>query len=615
MMNATQELPINSLDFDEIKNNFISFLQNQTDADGFPVYQDFNFQASGINTLINILSYNTHYIGYYVKMMLNESFIDSSVKRESLLSKAKLTGYVPRGKTASRASIRLGIDIDTNVNGQYEPPARSIFISRGTSFNATNSQFDQRIFYTIDDIFINQIETISPGKRRYTSEYFTIYEGRIQNWKFKVDSTLLNQRYIIKDKNIDIDTIRILVTPNQSVSSEPYYLAKNVMDVQRDSRVFYITTQEEGFYEIVFGNNVFGKSPANNSIVNVHYITTNGESGNGCRSFRFNAITQGIPTEHTIGNWEDMSILLDPRAVSSGGCEAESVDSLRFTIPHHYKRQNRLVTVDDFKQIILSEFRNIDSINIWGGEENYIRDYGKILISIKPKFADVLTETAKRDIENRLIKTHSVVGLQPVFVNPEFINVELTVLAKIDGTKTNLSFGEIQNQITSIVNHYNTNELNVFDNFYSDVELLNNIKQSNSAITSCFSRKTINKDQDVIYAAEIENILFIGNTIKPGITSSRFTYGENECYFGDDSGSLFIYKKDGSKLLLNSFGSVDYERGIINYTFPRFGRLIERDFGTTGIINFTMTPTDPDIETFYQNIVRITSIKVILSNA
>ena len=142
-MITTSELPVNSLDYDDIRENLVSFLQSQTNPDGSPVYQDFNFQGSGISTLINLLSYNTHYIGYYVKMMLNESFIDSAVKMESLYSKAKLTGYVPRSRTSARATLSLSIDIDLTNPAHREPSSRSILVPRGTNFSAANSNADQ----------------------------------------------------------------------------------------------------------------------------------------------------------------------------------------------------------------------------------------------------------------------------------------------------------------------------------------------------------------------------------------------------------------------------------------------------------------------------------------
>lgn len=616
-MITTAELPINSLDYNDIRDNLISFLQNQLDSNGNPIYQDYNFQASGISTLINLLSYNTHYIGYYVKMLLNESFIDSSVKRESLLSKAKLTGYLPRGKTAARADISLTIDIDTSDTEQYEPQSKSILIPRGTSFSGVNSDLDQRIFYTIDDIFVKNVDYTQPPIVTYSSDTFTIYEGKLQEWKFKIDTSLLNQRYIIQDKTIDVDTIRVVVMPDGSFTGEEYLLAGSVFDVNSDSKVYYLTTQEEGYFEIIFGNNIFGKAPGNKSVVYVYYISTNGESGNGCKKFRFNKPSQDIPTENNIGNWEDFTVVTQSGTISSGGCEEETVDSLRFTIPHHNRRQNRIVTSDDFKSIIISEFRNIDSINVWGGENNIYKDYGKIYLSVKPKYTDKLTQTAKIDIQNKLLTRYCVVGMQPVFVDPEFVNVELTVYAKIESKKTIKTFGEIEKDIMNIILDYNSTNLNVFDNFLSDVTLMNSIKENVTSIKSCYSKKILNKNQTIIYDSEIENQMFIGNPILSGVKSSTFTYGTNLCYFADDSdGLIYIYKNtDNTKLLVKSFGSVDYTNGIIKYTFPKYGVLTLNNYGTTGDINFTMVPVNPDIETYLQNIVRITKIRVILSNA
>ena len=189
------------------------------------------------------------------------------------------------------------------------------------------------------------------------------------------------------------------------------------------------------------------------------------------------------------------------------------------------------MTSDDFKSIIISDFRNIDSINVWGGEDNIHKDYGKIYLSIKPKYTDKLTLTAKKDIQNKLISKYCVVGMQPVFIDPEFVNTELTVYAKVDNKKTTLSFGQIEKLIVDTITDYNNSTLNVFDNFLSDVDLMANIKETVPAIKSCYSKKTINKDQNIIYQSEIEMALIIGNPIQPGIKSSAFTYGIDTCYF------------------------------------------------------------------------------------
>jgi hypothetical protein len=618
-MTTELTLPINSLDYPDIRKNLEDFLKEQIGPDGVPVYSDYNFQASGISTLLNLLAYNTHYIGYYVKMLLNESFIDSAVKRESLYSKAKMTGYVPRGYTASRADIKLAIDIDLTDPDHFEPMSRAILIPKGTSFSGQNSESDQRIFFVIEDTFITDVSYPDAQTAHYQSDTITIYEGRWQEWKFKIDSTLLNQRYVIKDKFIDIDTLQIMVIPDGQTDGEVYKLASgtDVFDVDENSPVYYLSTQEDGNFELIFSNGTFGKMPPNNATVLAHYISTKGDSGNGCKRFTFNAPSQDIPTELNIGNWEDFVVTTQPGDVSSGGVNPESNDSMRFTIPHHYRRQNRIVTADDFKSIIISEFRNIDSINVWGGEDNVFRDYGKIYISVKPKFADKLTLTAKRDIQSKLITKYCVVGMQPVFIDPEYVNVEMIVYGKVNTKKTNLSLGQIDRMIVDTILDYNRTNLSVFDNFLSDVELMNRIKEDSPSLRSVYSKKTLNKDQQIIYGAEIENILFIGNPIEPGIKSSQFIYGADTCYFADDiSGSVYIYKViDDTKLLIKSFGWVDYGKGIIHYEFPKFGSLVKHNFGDAGIINFIATPVNPDIETYLQNIVRITEIKVVLTNA
>jgi len=614
-MQQIQELPINSLDFDDIKNNFISFLKSQQDEEGNPIYQDYNFEGSGISTLLNILSYNTHYIGYYIKMLLNESFIDSAVQIESLYSKAKLQGYTPKSKTCAKVDLKLSVEIDLLNPLHNEPLSRSILIPKGTNFYAANTNNDQRIFYIIDNIYIKNIDYSIQNKAIYTSDIITIYEGQLHEWKFKIDYTLLNQRYIIQDKNIDINTIRILIIHEGMYSSEEYFLANSFLNIKSDSPIFYITTQEEGYYEIIFGNNIFGKKPSNNSIVYVNYINSNGEDGNGCKKFRFNAPSQdSIPIENNILNWDDFKIITDKNSISSGGVNAETVDNLRFTIPYHFRRQNRIVTDDDYRSILISEYRNIDSINIWGGEKNIRKDYGKVYISIKPKYIDKLTITAKKQIANDLLEKYCVVGTQPIFVDPEFVNVSVDLYARIDNKKTNLTSGEIEKQIIDTIIKYNNENLNVFDNYLSDVIMLDKIMNINTAIKTCYSKKRLDKDQEFIYNSGIINSIYIGNSIENGVRSTYFQYGNNICYFKDDiDGNLYIYKKsNNTKLLIKTFGNIDYKKGIINYSFPIYAKMIEKDFVDSGIINFQMTPSNPDIETYLQNIIRITSIRVIL---
>lgn len=618
MDNDYIQLPVNGIDYSEIRRNLVSFLQGQTNKDGSPVYADYDFAASGISTLLNLLAYHGHYIGYYVKMLLNESFTDSSVKKESMYSKAKLTGYTPKGKRCSRIDVQLKLEFDLeNVN---EPPSRNVLVSKGTSFSGANREQDNRLFYLIDDVIIKDVEystriveNVSRNYATYTSEPFTIYEGKKLEWKFRVDYTLLNQRYPIKDKNIDIDTLRVVVLPEGSEKGEEYHLSNDVFSVDGTSPVYYISTQEEGNYEIIFGNGIFGKKPQNRSIIYCTYISSNGESGNGCRTFSFNA-----PSSGASGIFDNATVILKAGDLSSGGAEPETVDSLRFTIPHHYKRQNRILTEDDYKSLIISEFRNIESINVWGGEKNHYKNYGSVYLCIKPKYTQTLSASAKKELEN-LVSKYSVIGLKPIFVDPEYINVELSIYVKVNKRKTIKSLGELESQILNIVTDYNDNELNVFDNFYSEVSLMDKIRTSSLAIISCYSEKILSKDFTVLYNNEIENTLILGNPIKKGIESSKFIYGNKIVYYADDidlnsDSNLYIFDSvTNTKLLKKSFGTVDYERGIIKFIFPKYSKVVDRSYENSGALNFRMFPIKPDIETYLQNIVRVTKTRVIMT--
>ena len=170
---------------------------------------------------------------------------------------------------------------------------------------------------------------------------------------------------------------------------------------------------------------------------------------------------------------------------------------MRFTIPHHFRRQNRIVTVDDYRSVILSEYRNVESISVWGGEDAYRKEYGKVFISIKPKYSDALTQTAKQEISNNILNKYGVVGIDAVFVDPQFIRINMDVRASYDKTKTNYSKGEIETIILKAIREYDSNTLNVFESSYSEVDILQHVKSQESSIKSLYTYKTISKDVKV----------------------------------------------------------------------------------------------------------------------
>lgn len=605
------ELVVKGLDYVDVRKNFVNFLKTQVDSENQLIYKDYDFTASGIGTLINVLSYNTHLLAYYIKMLSNESYIDTAIKKESLFSKAKLNGYIPNSKKCARIDVRLTVDVLL----ADEPESKAILIPRKSDFVSANDNSDQRIFYAYDDIFVKNIDyTTVPGYARYTSDVVTLLEGTIKEWKVEVDNTIYNQRFIIRDDSVDIDTIKVYVTSDGSVDIDQYLYVENSssLTINSESKVFYISTQEEGFYEIFFGDNVYGKTPDHKSLVTIEYIASHGVSGNGCRLIRMNT-PMDVPDEYSIPNWVDFRVYAIDDTVSYGGSDAETLEKMKFNIPYHFRTQNRIVTASDYRSLLLQKLGFIDSISVWGGENNYNKDYGKIFISVKPKFGDKLTESAKESIEKTLIDNYCIIGMQPFFVDPEFIDIDLDIYAKIDSKKMIKSLGTIEKEINQTVVDFNNNNLNVFDNYYSDVELLDAIRENNSEIKSCYTKKSLNKNIKIYYGNITENVLLFGNPLV-NIKSSLFVYGNKDVYIKDENGLLYIFDNiTNLKYIIKSVGTLDYNTGVCKFTFPEFAKTKENNFITYGVLQFNGISQNPDIETFLQNILRIAKIRIYLS--
>ena len=590
-------LPVQSLEYNDIRQSFVEFLKGQT------AYRDFNFDASGIATQLNLMAYNSHLLGFFVKMLLDESFTDSAHTREALYSHAKKTAYIPRGRRSARAEVELKISMD-----ESEVPLNDlVLVPRGSSFTSANSIQDTRVFQLPDDV-LAKTRTQVGSTVTYSTGPIIAYEGKLLDWRFLVDSSVQNQKFVIKDRNVDIDTLRVFVKASPTATeSVAYQRAQYADDIANTNEVYYITTNEDGFYQVFFGADVFGKQPVNGNEIYVTYVATNGLSGNGGKNFSFNPTGPDLTNDYSVGNFSDFEVIT--HSPSSGGMEQETIESLRFTIPNHYRRQNRLVSEPDYKSILLEEFRSIDSINVWGGEKSKRRDYGKVYCSIKPKNALYLTGAAKKEIKDRILNVYGVVAGDIVFVDPEYIDVAVQVIATIDKSKTNSNATDIESLITTRIANYNANTLNRFSSFLSDQDMLNAARAGDRYIASLYSFKTLSKSATVIYGSTGTNQVDYANPLRAAtLSSTEFTYGGKTCKFKDEGGNLYIYA-DGAKMLAQSFGSVDYAAGTIEFRFPEFAR-VPGFTGQSGRLRFTADAVNPDVATELNNIVRITQTRV-----
>ena len=611
---------IQNLSFDDIKASLIATLK-ETDT-----FKSYDFEASGLNSVINLMAYNTHMIGFYVRMMLSESFVDSAKLKQSMLSHAKLMGYVYKGRRAARAELFVRYDVpESNL-----PEDMKVVIPRGTKFESNTDTGVKRAFVVIDDFpltnvirnvdvngtpharFVNDTEPVTP---------LVVYEGELSTWRFVVPSEQAPHRFVLKRDGVDPSSIKVHVYDTEaSASYTAYTLSENAIDINGNSPVFYVTTSEDGYYELVFGNDVFGKSVKPGNMIEVGYIVSSGSMGNTAGStgswgdgIEPASMSSGRSAVVDISWWtnrpEEYAAYVP---VSAGGMDEESVDDLRFNIPHAFKRQNRIVTEEDYKSIILSEFRNVESINVWGGEKNYRKEYGKVFVCVKPKFTNKLSTSAKAEIANSILKSHGVVGSEVVFVDPDFLKVGLELVASYDKSKTNMGRGQLETRMAELAREYETLSMGTFSADYSDVDMLDYIRSNLPAIKSVFSRKTVFKDIVVRYSTQPDVEVVFGNELTRSIRSSNFIVNGTEVFFGDNgAGSIYMYRASNDSMFSSkSMGTVDYAAGVVNLSFPLYISMTgDADKGSTGILRFTARCVNPDIRTYLNNIIKIETVK------
>lgn len=591
---AKTNIPVQDLDFFKVKENLKTFLKDQSK------FQDYDFEGSAMNIHMDMLSYVTHYMGFYAHMLNNESNIDSAELKSSLTSKAKFQNYVPGSKKAAESTVNFTVDI-TALN---EPADRKVVIKRGQTLKSNNNASDNRTFVIVDDVYIyNKSQTA--GQYDYTSDDTLIYEGTFETERFTVDKSLINQRFIIKDKNIDLSTLRVRVYDSvDDTNFVNYVREQDYMTINGESPVFFVTLNEDEYYEIQFGNGKYGRAVQNGNMVECTFVSTSGESGNNAKSFTFggDVYYDGNPYQ----------IAINPVTSSEGGMDGEDIEDLRFNIPYHYRRQQRSVITDDYKSLLLQEYRNINSINVWGGEDNEPKVYGKVFICIKPKFGEVLSSKAKDNIINNIIKRRNVTVIEAEIVDPEYLYVNLDVRIQYNPINTDKSSGEVVTGAYDAINNYNESKLNRFGGYYSDLDLNSDVRASNSAIMTCYTKLKLEKQfEPSIDAKQTYYVDFANPIIGQSVKSDEFTFRLLRCYFADDrNGKIRIYYKNdltGEWVAFPDefFGDVDYEKGIVRLT----------DFEVNGLytgdkLAVTAKPENPEFFTKRNNIVLIKDVNV-----
>ena len=596
----SSQVNITDLDFDDIASNLKEYLKGQS------TLKDYNFEGSNISLLIDILAYSSHVSAFNANMVASELFLDTAQIRKNVVSRAKEIGYTPTSATASMATIDL--QVNSPLIGGEVPT--SLTLNRGHKFKTS---YDGSVFPYV----LLESKTISPLDGIFKFENLKLYQGTMNSDIFAYNGQIQNQRFPLTEELVDTSSITVTVQSTGG-SSSAWSRSTDISAVDSDSKVWYVQENDQGLFEVYFGDGVVSAEPLDGDTITISYLVTNEVHTDGSSIF---AMTDSVG-----GN---MDVTLLTKINSSGGKDKESVESIKFAASKFYTSQNRLVTVDDYKSKLQTLYPGADSISIWGGEDNDPPQYGKIFIAIKPsQTINKLTSSEKVILKEKL-RTLNMLTVRPELVDADVIDILVTTNFKYNPRATTKTVSELETLVRAAIITHDSTYLSGFDSIFRHSVLATDIDNAESSILSNITtvklRKTITPtlSQSKGYTIEFgsgnpfynphtgHNKAGGGIIDTTGFTVSGFT---DTFFFDDDGeGNLRRYSLTGSTRVYadNQAGTVDYSNGKITTT----GINIIGTSNTDGTIHFTVKPNSNDSVAFRSNLLDINSSLISVTGA
>jgi len=592
-MAANSSLNLASLDFDTLKQNFKTFLASQS------VFKDYNFEGSNINVLLDVMAYNSYLNSFYLNMVASEMFLDSAQKYDSMVSHAKELNYIPSSNKSSAADISFSLET-IGMSG-------SLTIPKETKFVGTNS--NGSFTFTTD-----QTTSWSSSNSTYAIANLQIYEGIYFQDTYLIDYNQEAQKFIISNPDIDTSSLTVTVVEDNGQTNTNFTQKTTLFGLKSDSEIFFLQAAQNNKYEIVFGDNVFGKHPIYPNIVKVDYMVTNGEPANGCKSFKLNAYSGS----------ERYRFSTSTLTASRDGSERETISSIKYRAPRHYQTQYRAVTAEDYKTLIQANFNDIQAVNVYGGETLDEPQYGRVYVSASTTTGGILSEFTKSEIIQYL-KTRTPLSIDVFYIDPTYLYLIVDSAVSYKLSLTTKSPNEIETEIVNAITNFNTTYLNDFDKDFHYSKFVAAIDKANPSILSNQTNVIMAKDyipligQNLIFSIDFKNpfakddiLLSRPLTNQFVVYSSNFSYNGVTAAFGEDgNGNIFIYEytNSGRKILKANCGTVNYDIGKININS------VIIDGYENDAIRFYAIPRNKDISVKQDTIINIdaTSLSIVVT--
>ena len=585
-----------NLDFNQVKTTLREYLKENSS------FTDYDFEGSNLSTILDVLAYNTYITSYNANMVANEVFIDSATLRENVVSLARNIGYTPKSRKAARATITFFVN-----TGDLSPAPATITLNKGVVASSSSSFGSQSfVFSILEDITVPVVDNTAQFNN------IPVFEGNLVNSNFTYNARNLEQKFILDNIGIDTDLMSVTVKPNQQSSrSVKYSLQDSLFDIDGDSKVYFIQEVDDERYQVIFGDNIFGKKLEDNNFIEVNYITSSGDAANGVNNFKFSGrlsynrnaveyvVTSGVSA-------------LTTGITASGGESIEGVESIKKFAPRIYASQNRALTANDYETLIPAKiYPETESISVFGGEELVPPQYGKVFISIKPRFGDFLPNLMKENIKAKL-KKYAVAGIVPEILDLKYLYLEVD--SKV---YYNSNLAPSATAVSTIVQNNSTkyaesSEMNKYGARFKYSKFLKIVDDSHEAVTSNITTVKMRRDLRVVtnsfaeYSIGFGNEFYIKSMDGYNIKSSGFNVaGINEpVYLGDIpntnrvDGSIFLFTvpnigSQSPTIVRRNAGTINYVSGIV--TLNPINILSAKDKDGIPIIEIEASPLSNDV--------------------
>lgn len=580
-----------ALDFDAIKNNLKTHLAAQDE------FSDYNFEASGLSNILDVLAYNTHYNGLIANFALNESFLGTAQIRSSIISLAEGIGYIPDSKTASQAVVNLSLNL-ADVSGR----PNTIQINDGFKFNTTVDDIDY-VFQTVEDITATDDGNgFYEFKDALGSANIIVKEGTSRTKTFLIGTNSEDNVYIIPDRNIDIETAIVRVFTSATSSSFSTYT--NILDartINSSSTLYILKESPNGFFELSFGDgNTLGAAPTAGQKAVITYLSTSGPDANLATTFT-------PQSQVTVsGTGYDLSVTTETN--SFGGAAKETIESIRKNAPFQYATQNRMVTAVDYSSLVLRNFSNvIKDIKAFGGEDALEPEFGTVFLSIL--FNDDVTDTVKQSVKDQiedLSEQLSVASFSLKFEDPIKTFIETTTFFQFNKNLTTLSKNSIKDIVSQAVADYMSTSTGKFGQSFRRSNMLTDVDATSSAVLS--SRANVRMQRrftPTLTAVQAHTLRYVATIASPSatdyrITSSPFTFRNKTCILRNklSSNKLEVFNQEDQAVVVDNAG--DYSDDTIRIV----GLQVDSFVGGNQFIKLKATPANESVLTpFRQDIV------------